>query len=45
LDTEGQKLLAGLIEEHLAAGGIAVIASHDDIAVDGLAVLTLESGS
>jgi heme exporter protein A len=44
LDTEGQKLLAGLIEEHLAAGGIAVIASHDDIAVDGLAVLTLESG-
>lgn len=45
LDTDGQKLLAGLIEEHLAAGGIAVIASHDDIAVEGLAVLTLESGA
>ncbi|WP_449393932.1 heme ABC exporter ATP-binding protein CcmA [Devosia riboflavina] len=45
LDAEGQKLLAGLIEEHLAAGGIAVIASHDDIAVEGLAVLTLESGA
>lgn len=45
LDTEGQGLLAGLIEEHFAAGGIAVIASHDDIAVDGLAVLTLESGA
>ena len=45
LDTDGQKLLAGLIGEHLAAGGIAVIASHDDIAVDGLALLTLESGA
>lgn len=45
LDAEGQTLLAGLIGEHLAAGGIAVIASHDDIAVDGLAVLTLESGA
>ncbi|MET0438097.1 MAG: heme ABC exporter ATP-binding protein CcmA [Devosia sp.] len=45
LDTEGQRLLAGLIDDHLAAGGIVVIASHDDIAVDGLAVLTLESGA
>lgn len=45
LDAEGQKLLAGLIEDHLAAGGIAVIASHDAIAVDGLVVFTLETGA
>lgn len=45
LDAEGQKLLAGLIGEHLAAGGIAVIASHDAIALDNLAVLTLETGA
>lgn len=44
LDAEGQKLLAKLIDEHLVAGGIAVIASHDDIAVDGLGVFTLEAG-
>lgn len=42
LDAEGQNLLAGLVGEHLAAGGIAVIASHDAIALDGLAVHTLE---
>lgn len=45
LDTEGQKLLAGLIGDHLGSGGIAVIASHDDIAVDGLAVLRLGNGA
>jgi heme exporter protein A len=45
LDAEGQKLLAGLIGEHLAAGGIAVIASHDAIALEGLAVHTLEPGA
>lgn len=42
LDTEGQKLLAQLIGDHLAAGGIAVIASHDAIALEDLAVFTLE---
>lgn len=41
LDAEGQDLLAGLIGEHLAEGGIAVIASHDAIPVDGLGVLAL----
>lgn len=45
LDAEGQKLLTGLLEDHLAAGGIAVIASHDAIALDGLAVFTLETGA
>lgn len=42
LDADGQKLLAGLIGDHLAQGGIAVIASHDAIAVEGLSVFTLE---
>jgi heme exporter protein A len=41
LDAEGQVLLSTLISEHLGQGGIAVIASHDAIAVDGLATLTL----
>lgn len=41
LDTEGQNLLAGLIGDHLAAGGIAVIASHDAIALENLAIFTL----
>lgn len=41
LDGEGQALLARLIGRHLADGGIAVIATHDDIAVPGLAILDL----
>jgi heme exporter protein A len=38
LDVAGQALLADLVQQHLANGGIVVIATHDDIAVDGLAV-------
>jgi len=41
LDAEGQGLLANLISAHLTQGGIAVIASHDAIPVDGLDILTL----
>lgn len=41
LDAEGQALLGSLLEEHFAAGGLAVIATHDAIAADGLATLTL----
>ncbi len=41
LDAAGHALLGELISEHLALGGIAVIASHDPIPVEGLAVLTL----
>lgn len=41
LDTEGQALLAALLTEHLAAAGLAVIATHDTVGVDGLATLTL----
>lgn len=41
LDAAGQALLVELLTEHLADGGLAVIASHDPIAVDGLSVLTL----
>lgn len=41
LDAEGQALLAALIGEHLAGGGLAIIASHDDIALPHLATLTL----
>lgn len=41
LDSEGQALLAVLITDHLAAGGIAVIASHDAIPLQALSVFTL----
>lgn len=42
LDTDGQALLAGLIADHLDQGGLAVIASHDAIAIDALTTFTLE---
>jgi heme exporter protein A len=45
LDTEGQALLAALLEEHLAGGGLAVIATHDAIALDGLATLALDAAA
>ena len=41
LDAAGQVLLAELLGEHLARGGLAIIATHDEIAVPGLKVLTL----
>lgn len=41
LDSEGQALLATLVEEHLAGGGLVIAATHDDITVAGLRTLTL----
>lgn len=41
LDAQGQVLLAALLADHLAQGGLAVIATHDAIALDGLETLTL----
>ncbi|MBE7732662.1 heme ABC exporter ATP-binding protein CcmA [Devosia faecipullorum] len=41
LDRDGAALLARLLAHHLAQGGLAIIATHDDIAVPGLATLTL----
>lgn len=41
LDAAGQALLAELLGEHLQSGGLAVIATHDDIALPGLNTLTL----
>ncbi len=43
LDADGQRLLTSLLREHLADGGLAVIASHDPITLEGLA--TLEMGA
>ena len=45
LDSEGQALLASLLEEHLASGGLVIAATHDDIAVVGLHTLTLDAAS
>lgn len=41
LDADGRALMAGLLGEHLSAGGLAVIATHDDIAVPGLTTMLL----
>lgn len=41
LDIDGQALLAALLREHLAAGGLAVIATHDEIAVTGFGSIEL----
>lgn len=41
LDMDGHALLARLLAEHLAEGGLAIIATHDEIGLDGLDTLTL----
>ena len=41
LDTRGVALVEGLVAEHCSEGGIAVIASHQQIAVPGLARMEL----
>jgi heme exporter protein A len=45
LDAAGQLLLAELITAHLSQGGLAVIASHDTIAVPDLDILELGAGA
>ena len=42
LDTRGVALVEGLVAQHCGAGGIAVIASHQPIAVPGLARIELK---
>jgi len=42
LDAAGHRLVATLLVEHLAAGGIAIVATHDALAVPGLDTLALE---
>lgn len=41
LDTGGEAVVARLVEDHRARGGIAIIATHQDIAVGGTETLTL----
>jgi heme exporter protein A len=42
LDTEGQRLVGTLIEEHLAQGGLAVAAIHHELAISAVPVRRLE---
>lgn len=44
LDVEGQRLVGTLIEEHLAAGGLAMAAVHHPLAVSERALRRLELG-
>ena len=41
LDAAGREFMAALLVDHLESGGVAVIATHDDIALPGAATLTL----
>nr|WP_298682263.1 heme ABC exporter ATP-binding protein CcmA [uncultured Dongia sp.] len=45
LDAAGQKLALDLIARHRAAGGLAVISSHDDLAIPQATSLQLGGGS
>lgn len=42
LDTASQDMVSALISEHLGTGGIALIASHQPLAVPGLITLAIE---
>jgi heme exporter protein A len=42
LDAAGQALLAELVAEHRAKGGMAIAATHMELGFDGAATLTLE---
>ncbi|MCP8882863.1 heme ABC exporter ATP-binding protein CcmA [Devosia sp. XJ19-1] len=42
LDAQGHALLAALVDEHLAAGGLAIIATHDQTGFENLSTLTLD---
>jgi heme exporter protein A len=44
LDAAGQALIGALLDEHLAAGGIAVVATHQPLALRQDAVRCLELG-
>ncbi len=45
LDTEGKRLVATLIEEQLARGGIVVAAVHQDLDLSAERLVTLELGA
>lgn len=34
LDSEGRKLVAGVVKDHLAKGGMAIVAAHQDFKID-----------
>lgn len=44
LDTAGQKLVLDLVSRHRAAGGLAIISSHDDLDLPQAATLQLGQG-
>jgi heme exporter protein A len=41
LDAEGEALVSTLIAEHVRAGGLAIVATHHDLAVDPTEIITL----
>lgn len=45
LDTDGRRLLAGMLRAHLQGAGMAVIAAHDPIDMGGEATAVLDMGT
>jgi heme exporter protein A len=43
LDADGEAMLAGLVTEHVASGGIAIVATHRPLAITPRATLTLRA--
>jgi len=44
LDADGVELVTGLLEDHVAGGGMAILITHQPIAVPGIAMRRLELG-
>ncbi|HEY1771654.1 MAG TPA: cytochrome c biogenesis heme-transporting ATPase CcmA [Gammaproteobacteria bacterium] len=44
LDTDGVELVAGLLQAHTSEGGMAILVTHQHIAIAGVAMQSLELG-
>jgi len=43
LDADGEAMLAGLVTEHVASGGVAIVATHRPLAITPTTMLTLRA--
>ncbi|HEY3859263.1 MAG TPA: cytochrome c biogenesis heme-transporting ATPase CcmA [Gammaproteobacteria bacterium] len=44
LDQDGIELVAGLLKEHIAAGGMGILVTHQPLSITGVAMRRLEMG-
>ncbi len=45
LDLAASRMVAAMIRDHLAAGGLAIIATHLDLGIEGVQTMDLKAGS